>query len=209
MPQLTIILGTKNLSSWSLRPWLVLRHIGVPFREVVIALDQPETAEQIREHTSAGKVPVLIDGDLTVWDSLAIVEYLAERFPDAGIWPEDSAERAEARAVVAEMHSSFGALRSQMPMAFRDSLPGIAPDRALAADIDRVLEIWISLRERFQSKGPFLFGDFSAADAFYAPVVSRLRSYSVRVEGPAADYARTIWHMPAMQEWLQAAKLED
>jgi glutathione S-transferase len=208
MSRLTLVIGSKNLSSWSLRPWLVLEHLGIPFEEVLVPLDRPETGDLIREHSAAGKVPVLRDGDLVVWDSLAIVEYVAELHPDAGVWPQDRAERAEARAVAAEMHSGFSPLRRMMPMAFKDFLASPEVTPRLEANIDRVTTIWTSLRQRFKARGPFLFGTFSAADAFYAPVVSRFRTYRVPVSGEAATYASTIWGLPAMRRWLEGARAE-
>jgi glutathione S-transferase len=208
MSDLTLVIGSRNLSSWSLRPWLVLRHVGVPFREVVIALDQPNTHARIRALSPAAKVPLLLDGDLTVWDSLAITEYLAERFPQAGVWPVDRRQRAEARSLCAEMHAGFAALRAQLPMAFCHTRPMPPADEDLAADIERIVAIWSGLRDRHAAAGDFLFGAFSAADAFFAPVVSRFRSYGVPVRGAAAAYAETVWRLPAMQDWLAGAIAE-
>lgn len=208
MSDLTLVIGSRNLSSWSVRPWLVLRHVGVPFREVVIALDRPDTEARIRALSPAAKVPVLLDGDLTIWDSLAITEYLAERFPEAGVWPADRRLRAEARSLCAEMHSGFATLRAQLPMACRDTRPTPPVDDDLAADIERVVAIWSDLRERHAAAGDFLFGAFSAADAFFAPVVSRFRSYGVPVHGAAATYAEAVWRLPAMQDWLAGAVAE-
>jgi glutathione S-transferase len=203
MEDVTLVIGTKNLSSWSLRPWLVLRHAEIPFTEVVVALDQPDTASEIGRHSAAGKVPVLHHGDTTVWDSLAITEYLADRWPNRGIWPSDRNTRAVARSAVAEMHSGFATLREVMPMAFSERRPHPGPTPALDADIQRILSLWTDLRQRYADDGEYLCGAISAVDAFYAPVVSRFRTYGVALSGPAADYAEAIWALPTMQEWLR------
>ena len=208
MSDLTLVLGSKNLSSWSLRPWLLMRRIGADFDEVVIPLDQPETGDLIRQHSPVGLVPLLKHGELTVWDSLAITEYVAELYPEAGVWPADRSERARARAFVAEMHSGFDALRSQMPMAFKDSLPAPSTNAKLARDIERVVTIWSSLRAQYTARGDFLLGHFTAVDAFFAPVVSRFRTYGVDIGGSAAAYLQTMWRLPEMQEWLDAASHE-
>ncbi len=208
MPTLKIVLGNKNYSSWSLRPWLVLKHLGARFEEQVIPLDQPSTAEQLRKFSPSGRVPVLIDGDTVVWDSLAICEYLHERFPDRSLWPKDAKARAMARSVSAEMHSGFSALRQHLPMKFRETFPlrPLQPD--VRADIARILQLWSDCRVRFGGGGPFLFGAFSIADAMYAPVVSRLKTYGVLLEGLAAAYAEALWGLPSVQEWLAAARAE-
>ncbi len=208
MPTLKIVLGNKSYSSWSLRPWLVLKHLGVPFEEQVIPLDQPSTAEEIRKHSPSGRVPVLVDGDTVVWDSLAICEHLAERFPDRKLWPEEPKARATARSVSAEMHSGFTALREHLPMKIRETFPPKPLRPEVKADIARIFQLWNDCRARFGAKGPFLFGAFSIADAMYAPVVSRFKSYAVPLEGPAAAYAAAIWSLPSVQEWLAAARAE-
>lgn len=202
MADLTLVVGSRNLSSWSLRPWLVLRRCGRPFAEVEIALDRPETQNRIREHSAAARVPVLHHGDLTVWDSLAIVEYLAEILPAGAVWPEALDLRARARSVCAEMHAGFATLRQEMPMAFKETRPAPTPRASLEGDIDRIRSLWRTLRERHRGDGDFLFGTFSAADAFYAPVVSRFRTYGVTLDGPAADWAAMMWELPEMREWL-------
>jgi glutathione S-transferase len=209
MRNLKMVLGNKNYSSWSLRPWLVLKQIGVPFEEKVIALDQPDTAKEIAKYTPAGRVPVLMDGDRLVWDSLAICEYLNDAFPEKMLWPSEATARASARSLSAEMHSGFQAMREQLPMKFRESirLPSLRPD--VKRDVDRVLRIWSDCRERFGKSGPFLFGAFSIADAMYAPVVSRFKTYGVSMDGSPAAYAETIWKLPSMQEWLAAARAEN
>jgi glutathione S-transferase len=202
------VLGNKNYSSWSLRAWLLLKEIGVPFEEKVIPLDQPQTAEEIAKYSPSGRVPALLDGDLVVWDSLAVCEYLNEKFPEKRLWPADARTRATARSVSAEMHSGFQALREHLPMKFRESLrlAGLAPE--VKRDVDRILQIWSDCRRKFGAAGPFLFGQFSIADAMYAPVVSRFKTYGVALEGSPADYAETIWNLPAMQEWFAAARAE-
>ena len=209
MPDLTIYLGNKNYSSWSLRPWLVLKQTTVAFNEVVIPLYQPTSRETVLKYSPSGRVPALRHGDVTVWESLAICEYLAEIFPDAGLWPADAAARAMARAVSAEMHAGFRALRQHLPMNVRSSFPGRAITPEVQADINRVMAIWRDCRTRFgDAQGAFLFGKFSIADAMYAPVVTRFRTYKVELERDADAYCDTIMGLPAMQEWIAAASNE-
>ena len=208
MANLTIVLGSKNYSSWSLRAWLALEQTGAPFEEVVILLDRPETKAEIARHSPSGRVPALRDGEVVVWDSLAIAEYLAERFPDAGLWPSDPQARAIARAVSAEMHSGFSALRQNMPMNMRASAPGRGRAPGVDEDLARIFAIWRECRGRFGAGGPFLFGRRSIADAMYAPVVSRLTTYGVALDETAAAYSRAIWELPAMQRWLAASRSE-
>lgn len=208
MAKLKIMLGNKNYSSWSLRPWVVLKQLAVPFEEKVIPLDQPNTAEEIGKYSPSGRLPLLIDGETTVWDSLAICEYLNERFPDRKLWPVDPEARATARSISAEMHSGFAAVRQNLPMKFRESFPDTRLQPDVKAEVDRIIEIWNDCRRRFGAGGPFLFGAFSIADAMYAPVVSRFKTYSVPLEGSAASYAETIWKLPQIQEWLAAARAE-
>lgn len=208
MPTLKIVLGNKNYSSWSLRPWLVLKHLGARFEEQVIPLDQPSTAEQLRKFSPSGRVPVLIDGDTVVWDSLAICEYLNERFPDRNLWPKDAKARAMARSVSAEMHSGFTALREHLPMKFRETFPQKPLQPNVKADISRILQLWNDCRARFGAGGPFLFGPYTIADAIYTPVVSRFKTYAVPLEGSAAAYAEAIWSLPSVAEWLAAARAE-
>ncbi|MBM3597018.1 MAG: glutathione S-transferase family protein [Alphaproteobacteria bacterium] len=210
MPDFKIVLGNKNYSSWSLRPWLALKQTGAAFDEIVIPLDEPQTKEQILRHSPSGKVPALVHGSLTVWDSLAICEYLAEQFPAAGLWPVDPAARAVARSAAAEMHSGFVPLRQALPMIVRRTYPAkpLAPD--VQENVNRITAIWLDCRTRFGSKaeGPFLFGAFSIADAMYAPVVTRFRTYSVDLTSDAAAYVKAVWETPSMQEWIEAAKRE-
>ncbi|TDR78302.1 glutathione S-transferase family protein [Paludibacterium purpuratum] len=204
----TLVIGNKNLSSWSLRPWLVLKMLDEPFEERLIDLTASDASQQILAINPAGKVPVLHDRHLKIWDSLAICEYLAECFPQARLWPKDSAERAHARSLVAEMHSGFPLLRQAMPMDICGSHPTPPLTPQLAREIDRILAIWNGLREQMVAEGPFLFGHFTIADAFFAPVATRFASYRYALSGPAADYAAHLLAMPAMQQWMAEAKSE-
>jgi glutathione S-transferase len=210
MADFNLVLGNKAYSSWSLRGWLLARQTGAAFTELVIPLDLPGTKAQILAHSPSGRVPAVMDDDLTVWDSLAIAEYLHERYPDAGLWPEEPAARARARAVSAEMHAGFPVLRERLPMDLKrprgpqDGAPG--PD--LAAEIERVLAIWSDCRERFGGGGDFLFGGFSAADAFYAPVVTRFVTYAIPLPERAAAYRDSVMAWPAMGDWIAAAQEE-
>lgn len=213
MSDFTIVLGNKRYSSWSLRPWLALRHTGAAFDEVVIPLYRDGSKEQILRHSPAGKVPVLRHGGLTVWESLAICEYLADRFPEARLWPADPAARAVARSVSTEMHGGFAALRQNLPMDLARRIEEPARIAAARSDIDRVVAIWRDCRARYgaagaNGAGPFLFGGFSNADAMYAPVVCRFRSYGVPLERDCAAYAEAILGLPAMREWEAAASAE-
>jgi glutathione S-transferase len=202
----TLILGNKNYSSWSLRGWLVLRKSGIDFEEYPVALSTPEGDQQLAEETPAGLVPVLIDGEITVWESLAIAEYAAERNP--ALWPTDRAARAMARSVAAEMHAGFGALRHALPMNCRAHGRRVSIDAAVQRDIDRVQRIWSDCRTRYGNDGPWLFGAFSVADAMYAPVASRFATYGV--EGPAVvrGYVTTVLGDPDVATWYAAAAEE-
>ncbi|MBP2315119.1 glutathione S-transferase family protein [Azospirillum soli] len=208
MTDLTLIIGNKAYSSWSLRPWLVLKHIGQPFAEVVIPLRQSDSKARVLEHSPAGKVPALKHGDRVIWDSLAICEYLAETFPEAKLWPDDAHARAVARSVSAEMHSGFMGLRTHMPMSLKTMRPGVGRTPDSEADIARVTAIWRETRERFGKEGPFLFGRFSIADAMYAPVVTRLVTYGVELDAVCREYAETVRALPSMREWTAAAEAE-
>lgn len=200
-----LVIGNKNYSSWSLRPWLGMKVLGIPFDEVFIPLRLPESRENILKYSPSGKVPTLVDGDLVVWESLAIAEYLAESYP--ALWPLDANARAIARSVCAEMHAGFPHLRSVCSMDIRSSKTiEITPE--LQQEIDRILTIWQECRERFGSGGSYLFGEFSWADAFFAPVVTRFVTYGVVVPGFARSYMQLILDLPAMQEWASAAKAE-
>ena len=202
MPSLTLVIGNKNYSSWSLRPWLLLRQADIPFEAVRIPLYVPGSTEALATWSPSGKVPALHDGDLRVWDSLAICEYLNERFPDKQLWPADAAARAVARAVSAEMHAGFSALREHMSMNIRVRRPGQGRTPECLADVERILAIWTECRARFGAGGDFLFGRFGIADAMYAPVVLRFQTYGVALEGAARDYAAAVLALPALQEWV-------
>jgi len=203
-----LIIGNKNYSSWSLRAWLLLRVKNIPFEEERIVLGQPDTNTLIRRYSPSGKVPVLIDGNNTVWDTLAIAEYLAERFPQHAFWPTHMPQRTRARSITAEMHSGFSALRSKMSMNCRASLPGKGATPEAMADVARIVNIWESCRSDFGSGGDFLFGEFCIADAFYAPVASRFLTYNVPLTDTAKRYVDAIHGLPAMREWTAAAQAE-
>ncbi|KAB2319672.1 glutathione S-transferase family protein [Betaproteobacteria bacterium SCN1] len=205
---LTLAIGNKNYSSWSLRPWLVLRQAGIPFEEVRIPLYCPESDAALAKWSPSGKVPALHDGTATMWDSLAICETLAERFPEKRLWPADAAARATARAVSAEMHAGFAALRTHMSMNIRARRPGQGRTPECLADIGRIVAIWTTCRTRYGADGAFLFGDFSIADAMYAPVVLRFQTYGVALNGAAKSYAETILALPALQAWVADAIAE-
>ena len=208
MSPLQLIIGNKAYSSWSLRPWLVMRHAGIEFTEVRLPLYTTSWNETIGKYSPTGKVPVLVDGSVTVWESLAICEYLADKFPDRGLWPTASETRAVARAISAEMHSGFVGLRTEMPMNMRRRIPDKIRTSAVTAEIGRVVSIWNDIRSRFGDGGPYLFGDFSIADAMYAPIVSRFTTYAVELDGTAARYAETILKLPALRDWYAEAQLE-
>lgn len=205
---LILVIGDKNLSSWSLRPWLLMKAAGIPFTERLVRLDRPETKAEIARYSPSGRVPCLIDGAAAIWDSLAIAEYLAEKFPEKSLWPEDPAARAIARSVSAEMHSGFQALRSFWPMNFvRDGMRHMT--YGIEGDIRRIAEIWETCRRDHAAAGPFLFGRFSVADAMYAPVVSRFQTYGPVDLPPRADEWRAMmWSLPAMREWGADARAE-
>ena len=204
---LRLVIGNKNYSSWSMRPWLALRANDIPFEEMFIPLYTGAADKQkILDVSRSGKVPILVDGDVTVWDSLAIIEYLAERFPDKRLWPEDPVRRAHARSVSAEMHSGFAALRNECGMNLHRPVRGIELSAEARANIARVQDIWADCRKR--SGGPFLFGAFGAADAMFAPVVHRLRTYAVAVSQETQAYMETMMALPAFAEWTKAGLAE-
>jgi glutathione S-transferase len=208
-----LTIGDKNISSWSLRPWLAMRHAGIPFREVNIRLRTPETKAHILRYSPAGKVPVLLAGGQAIWDSLAILEFLAEAHPEARLWPQQRQARAHARSVAAEMHSGFQALREHCPMDLVRRLPKSTLPDAVGADVRRIVGLWRDCRRRHGTGGDFLFGAFSAADAMYAPVASRFRTYLPDLgaygdDGTARAYVDTIFALPAMAEWEAAARLD-
>lgn len=208
-----LVIGSKHWSSWSLRPWLAMKQAGLDFEEIRINLRAPNKKDLILSHSPAGKVPVLWVGDLMIWDSLSILEYIAERHPEAALWPSDDSARAIARSVSAEMHSGFQALREHCPMKFlsqdlRETMP-----EAVEADIRRIVALWQDCRRRFGGQGPFLFSRFSVADAMYAPVASRLRTYvgDLRAygdDGTATAYVDALYALPAMGAWARGAEAE-
>lgn len=203
-----LLIGNRNYSSWSLRPWLFLRLTGVAFETRRIALYEDGSKAEILQYSPSGKVPLLVDEDIHVWDSLAICEYAIERFSLSRAWPEAKAERAEARSLVAEMHSGFAALRSQLPMNCRRQPGPAAYDAAAAVDIQRIDAIWTSCRQRFSKRGPGLFGEWSLVDAFYAPVVLRFDRYQLPCTELARQYQAQVLALPALQEWIEAAREE-
>lgn len=205
---LTLVIGNKNYSSWSLRGWLALRQAGLEVEEILIPLDEPGYKREIMKYSPSGRVPCLVHGDLQIWDSLAIGEYAAELAPEAGLWPDDRDARALARAVSAEMHSGFTALREHMPMNIRSSFPKEGRKPGVQEDIDRVRAIWRLCRSRYGAGGPFLFGRFSIADAMYAPVVSRFRTFAVELGDEEKAYCDAIWELDAMRDWVAAAEDE-
>ena len=206
MAALKLLIGTKNYSSWSLRPWRVLKQADIPFEEDLIDFNAPDFKARIKRYSGAGMVPVLVDGELVVWDSLAIAEYIAEKFPEKALWPHAVPARAVARSVCAEMHSGFQEMRSRLVMNLQVRFTSDLLHKKARRDIARVIEIWRDCRERFGGDGPFLFGRFSVADAFFAPVTQRFVAYNVELPAVARDYVATIQALPAMQEWIAAAR---
>lgn len=213
---LELHIGNKNYSSWSMRPWVLLRQAGIPFTEVMHRFDSFDADSGFKRTISAvspvGKVPVLVDGDLAVWDTLAIAEYLAEQYPQHQLWPEDRAARARARSISAEMHSGFAALRGACPMNIEARLPETGAllwrDRAAVRDdVSRLEQMWGSLLQQYG--GPMLFGDFSIADAFFAPVCMRLHSYQLPLSPLAAGYVERVRALPSVQQWIQEALAEN
>lgn len=203
-----LIIGNKNYSSWSLRAWLLLRESEIEFDEQRICLDTDTTAAEIAALNAGGTVPVLQLGDLTVWDTLAIAETVAERWPEKNLWPGDADLRAHARSICAEMHSGFHVLRERMPMNCRAMGREVPLPDILTDDIDRIIAIWSDCHRRFSGDGGWLFGNFSIADAMYAPVVLRFRTYGIKVPESAGFYPHRLLESPAMQEWLAAAECE-
>ena len=212
---LQLYIGNKNYSSWSLRPWLLMRHAGIAFEEVKLRFDSFAPDSQFKQALAGisptGKVPVLVDGGTVVWDTLAIAEYLAEQHPDKQMWPQDARARAHARSVCAEMHSGFAALRGACPMNIEAHLPGVGAliwrdQPAVRADVARLVQMWSGLLEAHG--GPMLFGAFSAADAFYAPVCMRLLTYALPVPAHIAAYVERMRALPALQDWIAGALAE-
>jgi glutathione S-transferase len=212
MADFTLVIGNKNYSSWSLRGWLMARIAGIEFEEVVVPLDLPETQAAIRRHSPSGRLPVLLHRGLAIWESLAIGEYLNDLKPEAGFWPAAAAARAHARSISCEILAGFAELRTNMPMNIRASYPGKGMTPAVRADIERITGLWRDCRKRFAGASPkdegFLFGSFSAADAMYAPVATRLRTYGVQLDKDSEAYCTAVLAHPAMKEWIAAAKNE-
>ena len=213
---LTLYIGNKNYSSWSMRPWVLMKQLDLPFQERLVRFDafqgDSHFKDEVLKVNPAGRVPVLVDDGLAVWDSLAIVETLAEKFPQRGVWPRDARARARARSVCAEMHSGFGALRTHCPMNIEAALPHIGAlvwrdQAAVRADSERIVGRWSALLQEHQ--GPMLFGEFSAADAFYAPVCMRIRGYALPVPGHITDYIRRVCALPGVKAWIDAALQEE
>ncbi len=209
MTDLTLTIGDKNLSSWSLRPWFLMTHAGIAFREENIKLDALYSRKELNEKSPSGLVPFLTHGDLTIWDSLAIAEYLNDLFPEKHLWPEDKSVRAIARSIAAEMHSGFSNLRNVWPMVVtREGLRHVTSG-GVQKDIDRISDLWTKCRKEFGAEGDFLFGKFSIADAMYAPVVSRFVTYGPLDLSPEANaYRDMVMALPAMKKWIDGAKAE-
>lgn len=203
-----LYIGNKAYSSWSLRPWILMTHFGVPFEEVVIPLDQPTTRDDILRHSPTGRVPALATDGLVIWESLAIVEYLADEHPDLPMWPTDRAARGIARSISCEMHAGYGALRTACPMNMRRPVRAIPVSDAVKADVDRIEQLWSTTRQAFGQDGPFLCGEFSAADAMFAPVVNRLHVYDLAQGKAARDYMEAVMALPAWTAWRAGAEAE-
>lgn len=212
---LSLYIGNKNYSSWSMRPWVLLKQAGIPFEERMTRFDSfgadSRFKEQVLKVNPAGRVPVLVDDGFAVWDSLAIAETLAEKFPDRALWPREAQARARARSICAEMHSGFSALRSHCPMNIEAALPQVGAlawrdQSAVRADVERIVGMWTQLLEQY--RGPMLFGEFSIADAFFAPVCMRLRTYALPVPGAITDYVRRVCALPGVKAWIDEALAE-
>jgi glutathione S-transferase len=208
MAKLHLVIGNKNYSSWSLRPWMALTMAHIPFDETVIPLYQPQSKKRITEHSAAGKVPILHHGKVTIWESLAILEYLADMFPERKLWPLGKAARAAARSAATEMHSGFVALRSACPMNLRRPRKAIVFDETVKSDVARLDTLWRECRKAHGRKGKFLFGAFSNADAMFAPVVTRFDTYDIKVSGESRAYMDAVLATPAFQSWKKAALAE-
>ncbi len=208
MPPIKLAIANRNYSSWSLRAWLVLERTRAPFQEVVVPLRQPGTEAEIALHSPSGRLPALTDGALVIWDSLAIAEYLAERFPQTRLWPTDPQARAAARSVCAEMHSGFTALRQTLPMNIRRRRPGGFEAPSVTADIIRITRLWSELRKAYGAGGPYLFREWGIADAFFTPVAARFRTYGVPLPPDAAEYRDSLLTWPSFRRWEQLAEKE-
>jgi glutathione S-transferase len=205
---LKLVIGNKNYSSWSLRPWIAMKVAGIAFTEEVVSLDATDFQERVRKISATGKVPALADGETQVWESLAILEYLAEKFPAAGLWPAQQGARAHARSIAAEMHAGFTPLRRHFPMNVRRPVKRREPTAEVFEHVRRIDRMWMDCRARFGQAGPFLFGTFGAADAMYAPVVSRFHTYDVDTGPVARAYMAAVMALPAWAEWGAAARQE-
>jgi glutathione S-transferase len=205
---LHLIIGNKNYSSWSFRPWLAMKVAGIDFDETVISVDAADFKARLTELGGSGRVPVLIDGDVRIWESLAILEYLAEKFPAAGLWPKRPATRALARTTASEMHAGFASLRQHLPMNVSRPVKSRVLDAGTAKDVARIDAIWNECRNKYGTGGPFLFGSFGAADAMFAPVVWRFHTYAVEVSSTALGYMRAMMSLPPWKEWQDAARRE-
>jgi len=203
-----LIIGNKNYSSWSFRPWLAMKVAGIAFEETVISLDASDFKARVAVPGGSGRVPVLIDGEVRIWESLAILEYLAEKFPAVGLWPKDAAARARARAIASEMHAGFLPLRRYLPMNVARPVKMRVPDDGAAANVSRIDAMWSECRSKFGAGGPFLFDLFGAADAMYAPVAWRFHTYAVEVSATARSYMQAMMALPAWNEWREAARRE-
>lgn len=200
-----LVIGNKRYSSWSLRPWVLMKHFDISFEEKLIPLDQPDTEKNILKYSPSKKVPALVDADITVWESMAIMEYLNEKYPQKQMWPADTKKRALARSVANEMHSGFSSMRNIMSHDLQKTVPGFDYSAALT-DVNRVMDIWRECLQ--QSGGPFLFGSFSIADAMYAPVVNRFITYDVKVDTDCAKYIIAMRELPAHKAWIEAGLAE-
>lgn len=203
-----LFIANKAYSSWSLRPWLLMRHFGLPFEEVVIPLDRPTTRIDILRHSPTGKLPALAAEGLVIWESLAIMDYLADAHPDVAVWPRDRLARAIARTVAAEMHAGYPDLRRACPMNMRRPVRPIATSEAVQADVDRIETVWATTRHGYGAGGPFLFGAFTAADAMFAPVVNRFEIYDLPRKPESRAYMAAMQALPAWQDWLAGARAE-
>lgn len=208
MSELTLIIGNKNYSSWSLRPWFWMRYHNIDFKEVRVPLFTEHTNAQLKKYYSNYKVPVLLDGDFIVWDSMAILEYLAEKFPQFKGLPDEREDRAMVRSVCAEMHSSFSAMRAELPMNCRKTFSDIKLSSSAREDIERITALWRYFRRRYEHRGPWLFGDFSIADAVFAPVVIRFKGYNIELSEIEREYADYLYTQNTLIEWCQAGKEE-
>ncbi len=205
---LTLVIGNKNYSSWSMRPWLALTHNKIPFKEILIPLYEEGAKQKILAHSPSGNVPALIDGDRVVWESIAIIDYLAEKFPQLGLWPAGPGARAHARSIAAEMHAGFRDLRMATPTNLKREAREIELSPEARADITRICAIWTDTRRRFARGGSYLFGGFGAADCMFAPVATRIRNYAIKVDPISADYVEAIYKLPAFRAWREAALKE-